>query len=325
MPQPSTTLATLRPDLADGLQEFNLAADRRGFIGQLVLPVFEAAKQSGVFGKIPTEQLLKSRETKRAPGSRYLRGDWKFTTESFATEEHGVEEVIDKREAELYREYFDLEMVSAERALDGVLRAMERRIAALVFDASTFTGDQTTAVTIPWSTHNNATPVDDVMNAAQSVWEETGVWPNTLVVNRIKYRDLKRCAQIIERIESAGAGSATKAADITPEMLARVFDLGQVLVAGGAKDSANEGQDKSIASIWSSDYAQVCRIAETPDLREPCLGRIFHWGEDGSQIGGTVETYYQEDVRGDIVRVRHDVDEKVLFTDLGHLLTNING
>ena len=67
----------------------------------------------------------------------------------------------------------------------------------------------------------------------------------------------------------------------------------------------------------------VARVAETQDHREPCIGRTFHWGEDGSTIGGTVETYRDENIRSDIVRNRLDVDEKRLVIESGHLLTNI--
>jgi hypothetical protein len=64
-------------------------------------------------------------------------------------------------------------------------------------------------------------------------------------------------------------------------------------------------------------------VAVTDDIREPCLGRTFHWGEDGSQIGGLMESYREEQKRSDIIRCRHDVDEKVLYTQMGHLLSNI--
>ena len=44
---------------------------------------------------------------------------------------------------------------------------------------------------------------------------------------------------------------------------------------------------------------------------------------DGSSIGGTVESYRDENVRANIIRVRHDVDELVLYPQAGHLLSNI--
>jgi len=66
----------------------------------------------------------------------------------------------------------------------------------------------------------------------------------------------------------------------------------------------------------------VCKVAETDNIKEPCLARTFHWSADGSQIGGTVETYDESQNRGRIVRVRHDVQHKVLYKELGHLLLN---
>ena len=44
---------------------------------------------------------------------------------------------------------------------------------------------------------------------------------------------------------------------------------------------------------------------------------------EAGYIGGTVETYRDETIRGDVVRVRHDTDERIIYTELGHLLTSI--
>jgi hypothetical protein len=67
----------------------------------------------------------------------------------------------------------------------------------------------------------------------------------------------------------------------------------------------------------------IARIATGVDMREPGVGRTFHWSGDGSSIGGTVETYRDETVRGDVVRVRHQVQEKRLYTEAAFLLGNI--
>jgi hypothetical protein len=322
MASPSATLATLRPDLAASLMEYDLAADRAGFIAQRVAPVLEVAKQAGTFGKIPIEQLLQTRDTKRAPGSGYSRGSFTFTSASYSCEEHGAEEPIDDREADMYREFFDAEQVAALRAYDAVLRNAEIRMAALLFNATTFTS-QTTAIVEEWDDYASAAPIDDVETAVRAVWNRCGLWPNALILNRMVFRNLRNCEQIIERIQSAGAGSATKPTDITPAMLASVFDLEEVIVSGPPKNAATEGQDVSISPIWSNEYAMVAKLARSNDVREPCIARTMHWGEDGSQIGGTIETYRDETVRSDIVRVRHDVDELVMYTEAAQLFDNV--
>lgn len=323
MPSPTASLATLRPDLAGSFMEFDLAMDRAGFISHRVLPVFETIKASGTFGKIPIEQLLQNRDTARSPGSGYSRGKFTFGTDTFACEEHGAEEPIDDREAALYADYFNAEMVAAQRAFDAVLRNAEKRAAALLFNATTWTGAPlTTAITNEWDDKTNAVPIDDVEAAARLVYAGSGLWPNALIINRKVFRNLRLCDQIVNKAKAQNFVNV-QAGAINESILAQVFDLQHIIVAGSSKNTANEGAAAAISPIWSDEYAMLARVAETNDVREPCVGRTFHWGEDGSQVMGTVETYRDETVRGDVVRVRHDVDEKVLYVEAAHLLSNV--
>lgn len=323
MASPSSSLATLRPDLATFL-EFDLESEKAGYVAAEVFPVIDVASMSGTFGKIPIEQLLQQRETRRAPGAGYARGQFTFTTATYACEEHGAEEPIDDREAAAYAEYFDAEQINTMRAFSAVLRNAEQRVADSVFNATTWNGASlTTGVNDEWDDATNAVPTTDVEAAVRKIYEASGLWANALIINRKVFRNLRNCDSIIDRINSAGAGSPSKASDVTVDMLKAVFDLEHIIVAGTSKNGAKEGQSAAPAQIWSDEYAMVCKIATTSDMREPCIGRTFHWSQDGSSIGGTVETYRDETVRGDVVRVRHDVDEIVLYPEAGHLLSNI--
>lgn len=331
MPTPNEALSTLRPDLGGSFEDFDLEMDRLGFIGYRVLPVMEVQRSAGTFGRIPLAQLLKNADVARHSRSGYPRGDWEFEQESFATKEYGFEEAVDNRDDALYADFFDAELVSAQIARDQVLRAAEQRIAALIFNTTTWTGAPlTTAVAAgkEWGTTSttaaNATPIDDVEAAVVKVYDGTGLWPNSLIINRKVFRRLRNCDQVVDRIASQGAGSPTKPSDITADMLARVFDLDQVLVAGSSKNSANEGQAATPAQIWDSEYAMVARLAQTNNIKEPCLGRSFHWGQDGSSIGGTMETYDDAKLRGEVVRCRHDVNEKVIVAAFAHLISNVS-
>lgn len=321
MPSPTSALSTLRLDLAESFMEFELEAQRRGFIADRVLPVVEVMKQAGNFGKIPIEQLLQQRDTARSPGSGYARGKFTFGKATYTCEEHGAEEAIDDREAAMYRDYFDAEQISTQRALDVVLRNAEIRAAALIFNATTWTSN-TTAVTNEWDDLVNAVPLTDVEAAVQAVWAASGLWPNVMIIDRKVFRNLRNCEQIIDRIKYAGIMDPA-AGNITAAAMAQVFDLDEIIIAGSPKTTAIEGQDTVIAGIWDDEYAMLCRVATSQDMREPCIGRTFHWGDDGSALRGTFETYREEKVRSDIVRVRHDVDELVLYVEAGHLLSNI--
>ena len=323
MASPTTALTTLRPDLASFL-EYDLESDRLGYVASKVFPVIDVASQAGVYGILPVEELLEQRNTKRAPGAGYARGNFNFTTATYACEEHGAEEPVDDRQSKMYREYFDYELVATKRAFSSVLRNAEQRVADALFNATTWSGGSfTLGITDEWDDITNAIPITNVDTGVKKIYDNSGLWANALIINQKVFRNLRRCNQVIDAIESGGAGDRSKQSDITADMLAQVFGLDYVIVAGASRNGAKEGQTATPSQIWSDEYAMICRIATSNDMAEPCIGRIFHWAEDGSSVGGTVETYRDEIVRGNVVRVRHDVDEVVLYKEAGFLLSNI--
>lgn len=326
MPAPSSAMYTLRPDLASFF-EFDLEANRKGMISLQVAPVIEVALQADNPGKIPIEQLLKIGSGKpRASGGSYDRGSWTFDKWSYATQDYGWGEPLDDRDRARYQYLIDAEQVCVARAYNNVLLNAEIRMAALLFNTSTWTGSDlyTDVGTTEWAQANwaTATPIAQVEAAVRKVWANSGVWPNALILNRTKFRDLRQCAEIRERIVASGAGTPAKASDITTEMLASIFDLEQVIVAGTAKDSAAEGQTTTIASIWG-DYAMVAKVAKTADIREPCVARTFHWSANGSQIGGAINQYREDKIHSEVYEVAHDVDEVVMYPELAHLIAGI--
>lgn len=323
MPAPRVALNGFRPDLGTMFQ-FDDLMNRNGFIGHMVAPVFEAAEQAGSYGLIPLKQLLQEPETGRNSRGDYNRIDFTFEDTVYATKENGLEIPIDDRKARIHRDFFDFEVVCMATILDAVLRKAEKRIADLIFNATTFTSQTTSVgVGLEWDDFVNSTPINDVETAVRAVWTRTGMWPNALIINRHVFRNLRQCDQITAVIASSGAGSSIETGKITAAQLASVFDLPKIIIAGSARDSAKEGQTVSVANVWSNEYAMVARVAETNNIEEPCLARTIHWGEDGSTIGGTQETYYNDPSRGSIARVRHETQEKIMYTEMGQLLDNV--
>jgi len=321
MTSPSST-AFLRPDIGQSFEEFDLAASQQGFVAHRVLPHFETLLQSANFSKITIESLLRNQETLRAPGGGYNRNKYQFEQDNYATKEHGAEEPVDDRERQMYAYSFDIERISAMRARDVVLRSAEIRVANKMFSTSTWTGAAlTTAVSNKWSVPGSATPVSDVHAAKAKVRASCGMLPNAVVMTWETFNNLQTNAEIIDRIKYHGGDDPKK---ITEEALAALFQVEEVIVAGAVQNTANENQNAAISDVWNTNRVLVCKLARTRDLREPCVGRTFHFALDGSAEGGTVEQYRDETVRSDIMRVRHDVDEKIIYAQAGHLLTNID-
>ena len=323
MSTPSTSLATLRPDLAGSFMEYDVELARLGMIAARVFPVLESRKQAGPLGKIPIEQLLRSANIRRAGGGSYPRAQFTFTKDTFSCEEYGIEEVVDDRQSAQYSEFFDAEQLAANRALLTVMVEAEKRVASAVFDTAAWTGsDLTTGVTNEWDDRANATPVGDVEGAIQKVFDGCGMWPNAMIMSRKVFRNLRIVDEVKDMLKYQGFVDV-RAEHITPQILASVFDIDEIIVGGAAKNTANEAAAASISTVWSGEYCMIAIVAKSNDIRVPAIGRTIHWAEDGSEVGGTMESYRDETSRADIVRVRHDVDEKRLYVEAGHLLSNI--
>lgn len=320
MPVPTSTTTVQRPDLGSLAWEYMLESSRRGFIGSAVLPIFNVMEQSADYPVIPTESLLKVPDTRRAARSGYARGDWEFTTGTYACQEYGWEEPVDDSEANLYQRFFDAEEVSVEIAVDVILRGHEKRVATLV--GSTANAGGNAAVSVPWSTAATATPKDDIKTAIQSMRAISGLAPNVgvcslkVLENVLVTDELRNYLQYTtpHLVEGLEAQRAT---------LARYFGLSDILVGDAVEDVAAKGQATSIGDVWDDDYFSLMRVSSGEQrLREPVFGRTFLWTTDAPNIV-TTEQYREEQTRSSIYRVRQNVDEAIVFTGAHYLLTGV--
>lgn len=307
-----------RSDLGAAFEQYQLDADLNGFVGLRLMPAFESAAQSGQYGVLALAELKKKVETSRAAGAGYSRSTYKVSQATFATQEYGHEEPVDERMLNIYGSWFDAETVAAMRCRSIVMEAAEARIVAAITAAVT----NTTAAGTVWSTTATASPITNVDTAKKAIRDRTGLIPNTVCMSWNAFQNARNCAQVVDRIKYQGFQDA-RAGNITAQAMAAVFDVQNVIVSGVMKNSANEGATASMADIWTNTEVLVCRVSNSPILDDPCLGRVIHWSGDGSEIGGTFETYDEVQTRSRVVRLRHDVQELVLYGGLGQRITGV--
>jgi len=319
MPNPTKSLATLRPDLGESFEQFDLAQQKLGYIGQDVLPVKNVNTKTGTYGVIPKEELLKNASVDRAPGAAYSRASTRFTDASWLTRDRGHEEAVDDSEADAYRNYFDAEQVAAMRAMDVVLREAEKRTAALLENTSTF---NTTAAGVKWDLPGTADPVLDVIASKRAFRARTGQIPNFLIVpldvlwDLIQVDDVKSNSNAVL---DARAGAIANAA-----FLRVLFDIEEIFIPGVSKLTSAEGQSTvTLADIWVNTKVFVGVRTTGEDIKRVTVGRTFHWGADGSSAQGTIEEYRDESRRSQIIRVRHETDEQVIYSDAGQIITGV--
>lgn len=324
-PAPGST-ATSRPDLMGSMDEFDMELDRAGFIGHRVFPHFTVGLQNNTFGIIPIEEMLKNPETKRGSKSNYNEVDFKFEDSSYSTIDRGLRQLVTPQDAAMYRNYFNAEDKARRFLVHQMALALEKEVADAVFNTTIWTGASlTTSVGTAWGSAN-ATPLVDIENAVQKVYDNSGQWPNALVLSKKLFRALRRDATIVDLVKYNGSQDP-RAGNLSAQAIAQALDLEFVFVAGGTKNTAKQGQDASLSQVWNADYAMVCCVgsgSETDDIEYPCIGRTFVWDEfsgDETDAKLIVESYDDPHKLGTWIRTRHHVQVKRIRHLCGHLLT----
>ncbi|NIM61646.1 MAG: hypothetical protein GTO30_08320, partial [Acidobacteria bacterium] len=251
------------------------------------MPLFGVPRDTGEYPVIPAEYLLNIEDTRRAASGNYNRGSWQFETATYACIEYGWEEPVDDKAANMYRTYFDAEMVSTEIATDVLLRGHEKRVADTLFNTSNAIGNA--AVTTEWSTIT-ATPKADVNSGIQAMRAASGIMPNALVMSRKVFENVLVTTELKDYLQYT-TPHLVEGEEAQRATLARYFGVERVLVGGAVQNTAKEGQAFAAGDLWDDEYVSLCRLSGGGNnLREPVFGRTFLWEEDAPDVIVT-ETY----------------------------------
>jgi hypothetical protein len=337
MAQP--TQAIRRLDLSMTYLEFSLRANRRKFGGLKLLPPLIVGNLSqSEFPRINLKSLLAnvSKSDKRAPFAAYSRDTFTWDSDTYTLKDHGVEEIVDDQLIEMYGDIIDAEFIATMRAIDQVIRRLEVDIAAETFtSAYPYKAAASGGV---WTDYENATPIEDIFAAINAVEDRTGCTPNKLALTDKSWRDLRQCAQILDRL-SLGGNDNPEA--VTKNGFLSLFDeLDEIIVLGGFSNNANIAQTPVVGRVWNSTMAMLACVSNGPinenDLTDvtPHLGRtLFHqsatdapgslMGAEDAEQAVVVEEYREEQRRGGVVRARNWRQIKFLHKECAHLITGI--
>jgi hypothetical protein len=298
--KPTSDTTIQRPDLGMAIYETMKKAPEMGYIGLELMPYFHVASQAANYPVIPKEALFNLLDTKRGPLGHYNRSSDEFENGYYTTSENGLESRIDRRYAAIYGTQFAYELTIANILMNNILRAQEARIAAKLFSETAF--ETAIAASTAWATVASASPRDDVDTGKASM-RALGITPDTLAMSYTNFLYLTKNAEVQAQVYQLFPDTA-KTGQINADHLKTYFNVDKILVAGALKNTAKRGQDASLSGIWSDTYALLCKTSDG-DITEPCVGRTFLWNE-GAADEIITEQYYNDEVRSDVLRVRHD-------------------
>lgn len=99
--------------------------------------------------------------------------------------------------------------------------------------------------------------------------------PNKLCLGVEAYNALRNHGDIIERVKYTG--STANPATVTPNVLAQLFGLDEVLVLESTYNAAGLGETENMQFICDTKGALLCYTTKAPAIDEPSAGYIFTW------------------------------------------------
>lgn len=313
----SDSAAVLRADV-NTLVEEAARADQM-LIGLRVFPEWSVQSKDGQWPKfrLGKGELLNSDGTKRTPTGSYGRIVRAYENDNYSCEDYGLEELVDDTYRADVARFFDAEVASANQVRRQVQLGHEIRVATEVMNSSNFTA---TAAAVNYTEANIAT-INFVLDVTGCIsrLNDLGTVANTIVMSKNVFNRVRRSTLLLNYLRGVMGNNANvnpSAADI-----ARVFSddgITQCLVGRMPYNGAKKGQAYSASSIWGDTYVWVGYVAGG-DPMAGGAGRTVSWVKDGGLF--VTESYRDEARRSNVMRTRMNVDEKIVDTTSGQLIT----
>lgn len=141
------------------------------------------------------------------------------------------------------------------KATNIVILGREKRVSSVVFNPATYDAglikvlDGTTGKK-KWSDIVNGKPLDDMLNAL----EVPLVRPNVVTFGSLGWATTRRHPQLVK-----AAGSSTGEGAITPEQLAELLGVNEVLIGAARANTVKEGKAAALSQLWGPHCSMFFR------------------------------------------------------------------
>jgi hypothetical protein len=299
-----------RPELEDAYQQYTPEGN---FAATLAFAPLGVDDPRGEIETVRADNALKEVAMDRAANGTYNRITQRLDVINYNLQEKGAEHLVKFGE----KNTIQYNKIEGGIRLLKIKRWISREIdfANMLFDDSVFSSDTATAA---WSNAATSNPIADVMEAAATIRNRTGMEPNALVLNRANLSNLLMSDNIRQQFQ--GASIVTQV--LLEQSLPAIFGLEYLVVSSAVSNTAALGDTIVANRIVPDDYVSVCKIA-TPGAppQDSAVGRTLYWSEDDTDpVDGVVETYMSNEQRGMVIRVRDYQNPVLMDANLGHLI-----
>ena len=248
------------------LTNFSRQVRNESFIAERSLTVVPVQKDSDKYAVYGNEHLRVAND-RRAPGSPPNEVDYTVGSENYSLIEHTLRDSVPDEEVENADSPFAPFEDATLNVQERIRLRLEKEAATLFFGPANWTYKETRSGSDQWD-DSTSNPFEVIQEAKSSVLSKAMRKPNIIIVGQEVFDVLANHPLVIDRIKYTGRDS------VTPEMLARLFDVEQFLVGSAVENASREGQPDNLQYIWGK-HCFVGYRAPRPSLRTVTAASLF--------------------------------------------------
>lgn len=309
MAQPTLQQVHLDAILTNISVAFMQSQDR--FIASKVFPVVPVDKASDKYFTFDRNAFFMDQMRQRAPGDESAGSGYSVSTDSYSCDVWALHKDIPDQ----IRKNSDTPLNPDRNATTFLtqqsLLRLELQWVADYFKTGVWGTDKTPASL--WSDYTNSDPIGDVRTAVTTILQNTGMMPNRLVLGFQVYQKLQDHPDIVDRIKYTSPDT------VTAQVLARLFEVDQVLVAQ-AVNATNLENETATYAFTHGKNALLAYAAPQAGLEVATAGYTFVWSGVSAGLGANVgvSRFRMEHLKSDRIEIEAAWDNKVVSTPLGY-------
>lgn len=281
------------------------------FVSANVFPVVPVAKQSDKYYSYTKAFWFSNNAQRRGDAEEAAHGGYGLTTASYYCDVYAMGHYVGDQTRANQDSPLDLDRSGAEWVTQQLMQKLEQDWMSTFFTTSVW-GTSATPSTL-WDSFAGSDPISDIEVARRTILANTGMEPNTLVMDYRVWEKVKQHPDIIDRLKYTSADSVSTAT------FARLLELDRVFVIKSVKNSANENATASYG-FTSGKHALLCYSPPNPGLLQPAAGYTFMWNGISGGLGANVAiSRIRDDLkRADKIEGQIAYDQKIVSSDLGY-------
>lgn len=304
------------------LTNMSIAYANQTYIADQIFPILPVAKQSDIIPSYDQSHWFRDGARLRLPRTKSEGGGWSVSRDTYFAMRYSFrDEISDEERKNADAPFSNLEEDAVDFVTDKVQMRREIAFATDFFRTGVWGADATGGSGFTqWSDYGASSPLTDITSYRDDIEARIGREPNTLVLGKQVWNQLRWHPDLIDTIKYTERGV------ISQQLAATLFEFEKFLIGRAIYTTDPEGTAEASVTytrIWGKNALMVYAPPRA-SLKQPAAGYTFVWQVVPAALQ-YIKRMRDEEREVDIIEANTYFDQKATASRAGAFLANAVG